>query len=114
PLAFLHIDLRDDRSEFSTALHVRVDEAIADGDRCLVIHISGAVAIANTIAFVSEQLDPIALFLGLTRGNKMAQAIKYVIFGEGETGLLVYDVLRRHWASTPGHHVRPLVFLMSE
>ncbi|MGI5864899.1 MAG: hypothetical protein ACOX6T_23005, partial [Myxococcales bacterium] len=46
PLAFLHIDLRDDRSEFSTALHVRVDEAIADGDRCLVIHISGAVAIA--------------------------------------------------------------------
>ncbi len=114
PLAFLHIDLRDDRSEFNTALRVRVEKAVADGEGCLIIHVSGAVAIANTIAYVSEQLDPLALFLGLTRGNKMAQAVKYVLFGEGETGLLVFDVLRRHWASTPGHHVRPLVFLMSE
>jgi hypothetical protein len=44
----------------------------------------GAVAIANTIAYVSEAIDPISIFIGLIRRNLMGQAIRYLLFGEGE------------------------------
>jgi hypothetical protein len=114
PIAFLHINLRDDRSEFSSALRVRIESADDAGEGCVVVHISGAVATANAIAYVSEQLDPIALFLGLTLGNKMTQAIKYLLWGEGEVGVLVYEILVRYWEWTPEDDVRPLIFLMSE
>jgi hypothetical protein len=43
------------------------------------------VAIANTIAFISEAIDPISIFLSLTRRGLTGQAI-----------------------------VRPLIFLMSD
>ncbi len=114
PVAFLHVNLRDDRSEFTTALRVKVnrDEAAPEGR--IFIRLYGAVAIANTIAYVSEQLDPIALFLGLTISNKMAQSFKYLLWGEGEVGVLVYEILVRYWESTPEDDVRPLIFLMSE
>jgi len=114
PFAFLHVDLRDDRSDFSSALRVTVTHDGRDADGCIVIHVTGAVALANTIAYVSEQLDPIALFLGLTLENKMAQAFRYLLWGEGETGVLVYEILVRYWESTPEDDVRPLIFLMSE
>jgi len=113
PVAFLHVNLRDDRSEFTSALRVRV-ERDTDSEERYVIRIYGAVAIANTIAYVSEQLDPIALFLGLTIANKMAQSFKYLLWGEGEIGVLVYEILVRYWESTPEDDVRPLIFLMSE
>jgi len=44
----------------------------------------------------------------------MAQAIRYLLFGEGETGLMVYTILLRYWDWTPEEDVRPLIFLMSE
>lgn len=113
PIAFLHVNLRDDRSEFTTALRVKV-ERDEGPEGWVVIRIYGAVAIANTIAYVSEQLDPIALFLGLTISNKMAQSFKYLLWGEGEVGVLVYEILVRYWESTPEDDVRPLIFLMSE
>ena len=76
--------------------------------------IYGAVAIANSIAFVSESIDPISIFLGLTRRELMAQAMRYLLFGEGETGLMVYKILLRYWDWTPEEDVRPLIFLMSD
>ncbi len=114
PLAFLCIELHDDRSEFATALKVKVEREDKELGGNYLITVTGAVAVANTIAYLSEQLDPIALFLGLTLENKMSQAMKYLIFGEGEVGILVYEILVRYWEQTPEEDVRPLIFLMSE
>jgi hypothetical protein len=109
-LAFLHIYLHDDRSEFATRLRVGVRR----WQEHYIVEIHGALAIANSIAYVSEQLDPIAIFLGLTRQNPMAQAFKYLIWGEGEIGLVVYDILVRYWGWSSDEDVRPFIFLMSE
>ena len=79
-----------------------------------MIRVTGAIAIANTVAFVSELLNPISIFIGLTRTNLMGQAMKYLFWGEGETGLLVYRILLRYWEWTPEDDVRPKIFLMSE
>jgi hypothetical protein len=110
PFLFLHVNLRDNRSEFSAPLELTVrregDDFVADAH--------GAVAIANTIAFISEIIDPISIFVGLTRRDLMSQAVRYVLFGEGETGLIVYTILLRYWRWTPGEDVRPLIFLMSD
>jgi hypothetical protein len=110
PLAFLHVELRDDRSDFSGVLCLRVTR---DGEHYM-IEVTGAVAVANTIAYISELLDPISIFLGLTRQNSVAQAFRYLLWGEGETGILVYEILLRHWEQTPEDDVRPLIFLLSE
>src|SRR3954466_13937553 len=110
PMVFLHVELADDTSEFQSILRASVHEE--EGD--FVIHMHGAVAIANTIAWVSEQLDPIALFLELSQQNPFTQALKYLLWGEGEIGLLVYQILVRYWHSTPEDDVRPLIFLVSE
>jgi hypothetical protein len=54
------------------------------------------------------------VFLALTLENKMDQAFKYLLLGEGEIGVLVYEILVRYWESTPEDDVRPLIFLMSD
>lgn len=74
----------------------------------------GAVAIANSIAYLSELLDPIGIVLGLTRRNLMHQSLNYPFWGEGEVGLLVYSILVRYWEFTNRIAPRPLIFLMSE
>jgi hypothetical protein len=104
PFLFLHVNLLDNLSEFSSPLEVSLKK---EGDD-YVGEVFGAVAIANTIAYVSEAIDPISIFIGLTRRNLMAQAIRYLLFGEGETGLVVYAILLRYWDWTPGKDVRPL------
>jgi hypothetical protein len=110
PFAFLHVNLLDNRSEFSAPLEISIRK---EGDD-YVAEVYGAIAIANTIAFVSEVIDPISIFIGLTRRDLMAQAARYLMFGEGETGLMVYTILLRYWESTPEEDVRPLIFLMSD
>jgi hypothetical protein len=110
PFLFLHVNLLDNRSEFSAPLEVSLRK---EGDD-YVAEVSGAVALANTIAFVSEAIDPISIFIGLTRRELMAQAVRYLLFGEGETGLVVYTILLRYWDWTPEEDVRPLIFLMSD
>ena len=55
-LAFIHVRLLDNRSEFIAPLQIRVVEEHGD----FVIDVSGAIAIANTIAYVSELIDPTA------------------------------------------------------
>jgi hypothetical protein len=110
PFLFLHVNLRDNRSEFAAPLEVALRR---EGDD-YVAEASGAVAIANTIAFVSEAIDPISIFITLTRRDLMSQAIRYLLFGEGETGLIVYTILLRYWRWTREEDVRPLIFLMSD
>jgi hypothetical protein len=110
PLAFIHVMLLDNRSEFLAPAQVRVTRE-NDG---FVIAVTGAIAIANTIASVSEFIDPISIFLGLTRQNLMSQSLRFLFWGEGETGLLVYTILLKYWEWTPEEDVRPLIFLMSE
>jgi hypothetical protein len=110
PLAFIHVQLLDNRSEFLAKLRVRVSK---EADHYL-IEISQAIAIANTIAYISELLDPISIFLGLSRQNLMSQSLRYLFWGEGETGLMVYAILVRYWNWTPPGDVRPVIFLISE
>ncbi|MEO8368408.1 MAG: hypothetical protein ABI806_04345 [Candidatus Solibacter sp.] len=110
PLAFVHVQLLDNRSEFLANLKVRVT---TEGDHYL-IQVSQAIAIANTIAYISELTDPISIFLGLSRQNLMTQALRYLLWGEGETGLMVYTILVRYWNWTPPGDVRPVIFLISE
>ncbi len=110
PLAFLHVGLLDNRSEFLSPLRVR---GVQEGEN-FVIETSGAVAIANSIAYLSELLDPISIVLGLTRKNPMQQALDYLFWGEGEIGLLVYSILLRYWEFTRRTASRPLIYLMSE
>jgi hypothetical protein len=110
PFLFLHVTLLDNRSEFSAPLKVTLRKEGAD----YVGEVTGAIAIANTIAYVSEAIDPISIFLTLTRRDLMAQAVRYLLFGEGETGLMVYTILLRYWDWTSEEDVRPLIFLMSD
>jgi hypothetical protein len=110
PVAFIHVNLLDNRSEFLAPLEVEIRR---DGQDYL-IEVFGATAIANTIAYISEKIDPISIFIGLTRQNLMHQAFRYVLFGEGETGLMVYTILLKYWDMTPPGDVRPLIFMMSD
>jgi hypothetical protein len=110
PFLFLHVNLIDNRSEFSAPLEVTITKEDAD----YVAEVYNAIAIANSIAFVSECIDPISIFIGLTRRDLMGQAFRYILFGEGETGLMVYTILVRYWDWTPDDDVRPHIFLMSD
>jgi hypothetical protein len=109
-MAFVHVELSDDTSDFKSELRALVTEE--DGD--FVIDIEGAVAIANTIAWAAVQLEPIALFLELSELNPFTQALRYLLWGEGEIGMLVHEVLRRHWLATKKDDARPLIYLVSE
>jgi len=110
PFAFVHVDLLDNRSEFLAPLRVHVRRNGANFD----IALTGAVAVANSLAYLSELMDPVAIYLALTRQNLMTQSLRYFLFGEGEVGLSVYSILVRYWEWTPEDDVRPLIFLMSE
>lgn len=110
PLAFIHIHLLDNRSEFMSPLRAQVSQEQGN----FIIEIWGAVAIANTIAYVSELIDPVNIFLGLTRENLMTQSLRYLLWGEGEIGLMVYTILIRYWQWTPEEDVRPNIILASE
>ena len=110
PLAFFHVTLLDNRSEFLAPLQISVE---CEGSS-YVVRVSQAIAVANTIAYLSELLDPVALFLGLTRLNLITQAVRFLFVGEGETGLMVYAILLKYWAWTPEDDVRPYIYLMSD
>jgi hypothetical protein len=110
PLAFLHVILLDNRSEFLSPLSIKVTHE----DSAYLVEVSQAVAIANAVAYLSEALHPISILIGLSRQNLMRQSIRFFLFGEGETGLMVYAVLQKYWASTPEEDERPFIFLMSD
>jgi hypothetical protein len=110
PLAFIHVTLLDNRSEFVARLRVQVRQE----RKHYVIDVGGAVAVANSIAYLSELLDPVSIVLGLTHRNLMKQSLAYLIWGEGETGLMCYSILVRRWEVTEPTLGRPLIFLISE
>jgi hypothetical protein len=110
PFMFLHVNLLDNRSEFNALAEVTIEKEGND----YIGEVYGAPAIANAIAWVSECIDPIAVYIGLTRRNLMSQAFRYLLFGEGETGLMVYTILLRYWEWTTEEDVRPLIFLVSD
>lgn len=110
PLVFLHVTLLDNRSEFLSPICV---EAVPESHN-FRMEVTQAVAIANTIAYISEQIDPISIYLGLSRKNLMVQSLRYFLFGEGETAWMVYTILLRYWAWTPEEDVRPYIYLMSD
>ena len=112
-VAYLTIHLRDDRSDFLSPLEIRVSH-MKDDYFSYWIEVHGALAIPNTVAYISEQLDPVAIYLGLARKNAMEQALFYILFGEGEIGIITYKVLVQYWETTPEDDVRPILFLMSE
>ncbi len=110
PLAFLHVHLMDNRSDFLSPLKLRVFRE----DQHVVIEAFGAVAVANSIAYLSELLCPLSIVLGLTRRTLMRQSLEYLLFGEGETGLLVYSILVRYWEATNRTRGLPMILLVSE
>jgi hypothetical protein len=110
PLAFLHVNLIDNRSEFMARVSAKVHK---EGDH-FVIEVYGAVAIANTIAFVSELLQPVSIVVRLTNRNLMKQSLSYMLWGEGETGLMLYSILLRIWQIRGQRTTRPRVLLISE
>ena len=109
-LAFLCVHLLDNRSEFVAPLRLSVREE----EEHFIIEVYGAVAIANSIAYISELIEPSSIFLELTRQNLMQQSLRYLFWGEGEVGLLVYSILVRYWewAHTPERR-SPTLYLMS-
>jgi hypothetical protein len=109
-IAFLHVNLLDNRSEFESSLRVRVQPE----GKNYVIEVWGAVAIANSIAYLSELLDPRNIVLGLTRRNLMQQSLNYALWGEGEIGLTVYSILVRYWEFIKRDSGLPHILLMSE
>lgn len=110
PFLFVKVELLDNRSEFAAPLRFSLEREGAD----FVGTAHGALAIANTLAYISELIDPISIFAGLTRQNPMQQAVRYLLFGEGETGLMLYTILLNYWEWTPEDDVRPLIFPMSD
>jgi hypothetical protein len=111
PIVFLHIELDPDRSRFDSSITVKTGRV---GEEDYRITVYRAVAVANTIAYLSELLTPASIFLGLTQRNPVSQAIRYLLWGEGETGILVYQILLRYWDWTPEEDARPKIFLMSD
>ncbi len=107
PLAFLHVNLLDNRSEFISRLRVSVREESGH----YMIEVWGAVAIANTIAFITELIDPISLFIMLSGRNLMEQSLRYLFWGEGEVGMLVYSILVHYWEWVGRTADRPTLFL---
>lgn len=110
PLVFLHVHLLDNRSEFVAPLRLSLRQ---EGEN-FVVDVRGAVAIANSIAYISELIEPKTIFLELTRQNLMMQSLRYLFWGEGEIGLLVYSILVHYWEwARPEEQSQPTLYLMS-
>jgi hypothetical protein len=108
-VAFVHVRLLDNRSEFLSPLEIRVTERQGQ----YFVEAREAVATANAVAYISELLHPSAIYLGLSRLNMMRQSFRYFLLGEGETGLMVYTILQHIWEEKHEED-RPCLFLMSD
>jgi hypothetical protein len=109
-LVFVQVTLLDNRSEFLSPLLMSVRQ----DDGQFLVEASQAVATANALAYLSQELHPAAIYLGLSRQNLMRQSFRYVLLGEGETGLMVYTILQHLWESARSSGERPRLFLMSD
>ena len=109
PLTFVHVEMLDDRSEFYERLCI----TIARDKEDYVVTVSGANVIANTLVYISLELKARAVLMHLAEQRyPLNQALKYVLFGTGEVGLMVYEILTAYWKDRPAPE-RPLLFLMA-
>jgi hypothetical protein len=81
-LAFVHVRLLDNRSEFLSPLEITVRQE--DGQ--YLVEASQAVAKANAVAYLSELLHPAAIYLGLSRQNLMRQSFRYFLLARAKPG----------------------------
>jgi hypothetical protein len=108
PLTFLYVNLLDDRSDFYEQLEVKVERDAEEN----LITIYNANVVANTIAYVSIRLKARNIILGLpAEKSPLVQAFRYLSFGTGEVGLMVYEILTNYWKERPEVE-RPTLFLM--
>lgn len=85
-LAFLHVSLIEDPSQFDSPIRIQVSK---DGDD-YVIKVENAVAVANAIAFVSLRLRARDVVIGLLdKGTPVFNSLMYLAFGTGEVGYAV-------------------------
>ena len=78
-----------------------------------VVAIRAAVAIANSIASLSELIEPKTIFLELPP-NLMMQSLRSLFLVEGEIDLLVYSILVHYWEwARPEEQSQPILYLMS-
>ena len=109
PLAFIHVKLLDNRSEWVLPYQIRVWREKDD----YVLEVRGAIAIANTIAHISDLIDPISIVLRSTR-QTFSSRLRFLVLGDGATGLLVRTILVKYWRTTREERARPLIVLMSD
>jgi hypothetical protein len=110
PFLFLHVNLLDNRSEFSAPL----ENTPAEGGRRLR---GGGVwghGHCQHHRLCQRGHRPHIDLHWPHPAWLTAQAVRYLLFGEGETGLMVYTILLRYWDWTLQEDVRPLIFLMSD
>ncbi len=109
PIAFVHVTLLDDRSDFYEQLRIKVTR---EKDDFLVV-VSHANVIANTVVYISIELGASNVIMRLSEeGSPLSRTLKYVLFGTGEVGLMVYEILVMYWNKRPQSE-RPMLFLMT-
>jgi hypothetical protein len=69
---FLHVNLPDNRSEFEAPFEGSLRN---EGDHC-VGKVYGVLARAHTIACVSEAVDLLSIFIGLTLRDLMSHGVE--------------------------------------
>ena len=105
----MHVSLLVDRGEFYGQLRVKIVHEGAD----FVVTVTRANVVANTVAYISILLQSKSVILELShRGHPLSQILKYLLFGTGEIGLMVHEILLEHWKHQP-EALRPRLFLMS-
>ena len=109
PLAFIHVGLLDNRSNFYEAPMVRI-QRMADED--YTIQVKEATVIANTIVYIALVAKARAIFLRLKGEPSLGQALRYFLFGTGAVGLRVHEILLSYCADKPETE-RPRLYLMT-
>ena len=109
PLAFIHVGLLDNRSNFYEAPMVRIQRM---GDQDYTIQVKEATVIANTIVYVALMAKAQSIFLRLKGEPSLGQALRYFLFGTGAVGLRVHEILLSYCADKPETE-RPRLYLMT-
>ena len=92
---FLHVTLLDNRSEFSSQARGHP----AQGGRRLCGGGVRAIALANTVAYIGEAIDPISIFIGLTRRD--LRALESCAIGDRSRRPCL-EAARHAWQLLPG------------
>ena len=79
-----------------------------------VAEVHGAISIANSLAYVSECIDPISVFIGFTQRDLMTQAVRFILLARARPdSCSIRSFCGIGIRPAPGD-VHPLSFLMSD